>query len=58
MRKIISLLILTTLLGCNKNNNEKIVLTCGLAMNPDELRYGIEVNQDKVFYCEEIPNRK
>lgn len=47
-----------TLLGCNKNNDEKIVLTCGLGMNPDELRFGIEINQNKVFYCEEIPNEK
>jgi hypothetical protein len=47
-----------TLLGCNANNEEKIVLTCGLGMNPDALRFGIEINQDKIFYCEEIPNKK
>lgn len=58
MRKVVVLLIAMILLGCSKNNDEKIVLTCGLGMNPDALRYGIEVNHDKVFYCEEIPKKK
>ncbi|TCN50527.1 hypothetical protein D0809_23580 [Flavobacterium circumlabens] len=58
MRKVVVLLIAMIILGCSKNNDEKIVLTCGLGMNPDALRYGIEVNHDKVFYCEEIPKKK
>lgn len=58
MRKIISFVIVMTLLGCNKNSDEKIVLTCGLGMNPYAQRFGIEINQDKIFYCEEIPNEK
>jgi hypothetical protein len=58
MRIILSFVIILTLLGCNLNNDEKIVLTCGLGMDPDGLRFGIEINQDKVFYCEEIPNKE
>lgn len=44
-------------LGCGKSS-EKIVLTCGLGMNPNASRFGLEIQQNKIFYCEEIPNQK
>ncbi|WP_306353310.1 hypothetical protein [Flavobacterium sp. '19STA2R22 D10 B1'] len=58
MRKIIYLTFIIVFFSCNKNNNEKIILTSGLGMDPDALRFGIEVRKDSVFYCEEIPNQK
>lgn len=58
MKKYFFVLIVLILSSCNKINDEKIVLTCGLGMNPDALRFGIEINKDKVFYCEEIPSKK
>ena len=42
--------------SCNKKDNESIVLTSGLSMNPNELRFGIEIKNDTVYYCEEIVN--
>ena len=40
-------------MSCTKNH-EQIIITVGLSENPDEPRYGIELSQKKMYYCEEI----
>lgn len=57
MKKYMYLLIVLFCISC-KNDDEKIVLTCGLGENPDSPRFGIEINNSgDVFYCEEIKNK-
>jgi hypothetical protein len=51
--KIILLAIFGMLISCS-GKEEKIILTTGLSSDPSELRFGIELNRKKVFYCEEI----
>jgi len=58
MRKLFILLGLIVI-SCNtENNKEKIILTTGISMNPDEPRIGIEINKDSLYYCEEINSKK
>jgi hypothetical protein len=55
--KIFSFLIIILFSSCCKT--DKIIITCGLSQNPDEKRYGIEINSNSdLFYCEEIKPQK
>jgi hypothetical protein len=38
---------------CCTKENEKIILTSGISMDPSELRFGIELTNDSLFYCVE-----
>ncbi|MBN9285644.1 MULTISPECIES: hypothetical protein [unclassified Flavobacterium] len=44
--------------SCSTTENKSIVLTTGLSSNPDEHRFGIEINGNKLYYCEEINTGK
>ncbi|MDD5152002.1 MAG: hypothetical protein PHC28_16235 [Flavobacterium sp.] len=57
MKKIIFFIALI-FISCNNDNNDKIVLTSGISMNPAEPRFGIEIKRDTLYYCEEIINNK
>lgn len=62
MREFIknSLIILIVIIGisCNSTKTKSILLTTGLSSNPDERRFGIEIINNKIYYCEEINNGK
>jgi hypothetical protein len=46
-------------IGCNQNlDNDKIILTTGLGMNPDLPRFGVLVKDNMIYYCEEIITNK
>lgn len=51
--KIIIIIVSFIFISCNKENSDRIVLTSGLSMNPDEPRFGIEIKKDTLYYCEE-----
>lgn len=57
MKKIIFFIALI-FISCDNGNNDKIVLTNGISMNPAEPRFGIEIKKDTLYYCEEIINNK
>ncbi|WP_343618310.1 hypothetical protein [Flavobacterium sp.] len=59
MKKLFILLGLIVI-SCNtENNKEKIILTSGISMNPDQPRFGIEINnEDTLYYCEEVITNK
>ncbi len=50
-------LFLSLLIGC-KNNQEKVILTSGRSMNPNEPRFGIELSETNLYYCEEIMTKR
>lgn len=41
------------ILSCDNSQNESIILTSGRSMNPDTPRFGIEIQNDVLYYCEE-----
>ena len=54
MKFFTTFLVLLYIIGCSKaSTSEKIVLTSGLNTNPSEPRFGIELNNNHVFYCVE-----
>jgi hypothetical protein len=57
--KYIIVLLSIFFVGCNRNlDNDKIVLTSGIGMNPDSPRFGILINHNTIYYCEEIITNK
>ncbi|EKT3958492.1 hypothetical protein LIS90_13365 [Flavobacterium psychrophilum] len=56
--KILFVMFSILFFSCNKSVKDKIVLTSGLSMNPKEMRFGIEINQDSIYYCEEKEEKK
>lgn len=56
--KLLLTMFVVLFFSCNKYVEDKIVLTSGLSMNPKEKRFGIEINQDSIYYCEEIEGNR
>lgn len=52
--KIIFILILISVcISCTRNSDNRIILTNGLSEDPSNLRYGIEITEHELFYCQE-----
>jgi hypothetical protein len=57
--KYIIVLLSIFFVGCNYSlDNDKIVLTSGIAMNPNSPRFGILIEHNAIYYCEEIITNK
>lgn len=52
------LLLLLIVFACNTKNVQKVVLTIGVSMNPNEPRIGIEIDGNNIYYCREKINKK
>ncbi|MFG4002079.1 hypothetical protein [Flavobacterium aquidurense] len=59
MKKILIFIVLIVISCETKDSDDRIILTSGISMNPDEPRFGIEINSNgTLFYCEEIISNK
>lgn len=59
MKNFLILLVLIIISCETKEGEDRIILTSGIAMNPDEPRFGIEINSNgTLYYCEEIISNK
>lgn len=58
MNRIYILLVLFICSGCDTKNDERIILTSGISMNPEEPRFGIEITNDKIYICQEKIEKK
>lgn len=55
---ILFLAFLLFFFNCKEEQDEYIILTKGLGMNPDEPRVGIELTRHKLYFCKEVFKQK
>ena len=53
MKKLNIIISLIIFINCQNTSIESITLTSGLSQNPDEPRFGIEISNRNIYYCEE-----